>query len=155
MKLLHSTLLLSFLFVSVPAAPQQQTPAEQTVWKLEHSYWKYVKALDLKSYLALWHPDFVGWPSVSDRPQHKDHITGWITRETSKGLRLKSYVLRPAASQATGNIVVDHYWITTVWSGKDGDEPPVTDRFTHTWIRVGNTWQILGGMSSPEPHPPK
>jgi hypothetical protein len=26
-----------------------------------------------------------------------------------------------------------------------------TLRITHTWIKTGNRWQIVGGMSMPEP----
>lgn len=153
MQLIHRIAALCCLCCVSPAFAQQ-TPAEKTVWQLEQDYWSYVKALDLKSYLALWNPDFVGWPSVSDRPQGKSHITDWITQETGKGLRLKSYKLKFAASQSFGNIVVDHYWVTTVWTGTSGDQPPITDRLMHTWMRVGNGWQIIGGMSAPETHPP-
>ncbi len=138
--------------VPVPA-PTQQSSAERAVWNLEHSYWKYVQALDLTSYKALWHTNFVGWPRSSSAPSRKDHITDWIGQYTSLGLHLRSFDLKPADSQATGDIVVTHYWLTSVWSGKDGDQPPSTSRITHTWIKVGDTWQILGGMSAPEPNP--
>ena len=152
MKSIRIIAVLCSLGLVLPAFAQQ-TPAEEAVWNLEHDYWNHVKALDLKSYRALWNTDFVGWPSVSPHPVHKDQITGWITQETNKGLRLKSYNLKYAASQSFGNIVVDHYWITIVWTGKNGDLPAATDRLTHTWMRVGDSWQIIGGMSSPEPHP--
>ena len=33
----------------------QQSADEEAVWKLEHSYWEYVKAQDVSSYRALWH----------------------------------------------------------------------------------------------------
>lgn len=151
MKFVRCLALLFCLGCALPALAQQ-TPAEKSVWKLERAYWSYVKALDLKSYRALWHQDFVGWPSVSDRPEHKDHITDWITDQSGKGLRLKSFKLEPAASQATADIVITHYWITIIWAGKGVEQPPSTLRITHTWIRVGNNWQIIGGMSSPEPH---
>jgi len=128
----------------------QQSADEKDVWKLEHSYWEDVKALDLKNYLELWHPNFIGWPSVSARPQGKDHITDWITAYTAKGLRLKSYSLEPAASQVTGNIVVVHYWLTSVWTDKDGSGEPHTLRITHTWLRGDKGWQIIAGMSAPE-----
>jgi len=136
-----------------PSVSTQQSTAERAVWNLEHSYWKYVQALDLKNYKALWHPNFVGWPQYSSVPAHKDHIADWIGAYTSKGLHLKSFQLKPAASRQTGDIVVTHYWLTSVWSGKDGDQPPSTSRITHTWIKVGDTWQILAGMSAPEPKP--
>jgi ketosteroid isomerase-like protein len=129
----------------------QQSSDEIAVWKLEHAYWDDVKAVDLVSYRALWRPDFVGWPYVSPAPQRKDHITDWIDQYTSKGLRLKSYSLEPAASHATGNIVLTYYWLTATWIDKSGNGTPKTSRITHTWLRTPTGWQILGGMSAFKP----
>ena len=132
------------LFASLAFA--QQTPEEQAVWKLEHNYWEFVKANDLTSYRNLWHEKFVGWPQSSAAPAHKEHITDWITAYTSKGEKLRQYTIKEAASQLTDNIVVTHYWVKDAW----GDEPEVTSRITHTWIRTHDGWKIIGGMSSPE-----
>lgn len=140
-------------FGAVSPFAQQQATDDKTVWNLEHSYWDFVKALDLESYKKLWHPNFVGWPSVSPRPARKDHITDWITSHSEKGERLQSFTLVEADSQATENVVVTHYWLTTAWSGKDGAGKPATIRVTHTWIRTASGWQIIGGMSAPEPNP--
>jgi ketosteroid isomerase-like protein len=120
------------------------------VWKLEHQYWENVKALDLVSYRALWHTDFLGWPWMSAQPVRKDHITGWITAYTAKGQRLSSYTLEPAASHATGNIAVVYYWLTSDWVDKNGGETRGKMRVTHTWIHDADGWKILGGMSSVE-----
>lgn len=125
--------------------------AEQETWNLENAYWDYVKANDLEKYRALWHDDFVGWPSVSSEPVRKDHITDWITSNTSKGLKLKSYEIERRAIKVTGDIAIDYYRIRANWTKGDTGEAARTDavRITHTWIRNGNTWQILGGMSAP------
>ena len=74
--------------IAVAQQSSGETPNETAVWKLEFSYWDDVKALDLVSYRALWHADFIGWPFVSPAPQHKDHITDWIDQYTAKGLHL-------------------------------------------------------------------
>jgi len=66
----------------------QQSMDEEVVWKLEHSYWEDVKALDLASYKELWHQGFVGWVSVS--PLYGRIITDWITANTARGLHLQS-----------------------------------------------------------------
>jgi len=129
----------------------QQSTAEEAVWKLEHSYWEFVKAQDLSSYRELWHPNFVGWPSVSPQPVRRDHITDWITSNTAKGLHLVLYSLKPADSQTTGQLVVVHYWVTSAWQDKNGSGEPRTLRVTHTWIKTDKGWQIISGMSSPEP----
>ena len=136
------------LCVAFPAVGQQSAN-EQAVWKLESAYWGYVKAADLEGYRTLWHKDFVGWPYSNAQPARKDHITEWITALTGKGLHLQWYSIEPAASQATENIVITHYWVTAFWADKAGQgDAPETSRITHTWIKTGTGWQILGGMSS-------
>ena len=125
----------------------QQSPDEEAVWKVEHSYWEYVKAQDLANYNSLWHENFVGWPSFSPEPVRKDHVGDWITSYAAKGLHLKSYTLKPAASQVTGNLVVVHYWAMPVWVDKNGVEKSETVRIMHTWLRGDKGWQIVSGMS--------
>ena len=145
-------LVLVGLCAALPAVGQQSAN-EQAVWKLETAYWNYVKSADLDGYRSLWHRDFVGWPSSSAQPARKDHITDWITASTDKGIRLQWYSIQPAASQATENIVITHYWVTSFWADKAGHgDPPETNRITHTWIKTGDGWQILGGMSNPPIH---
>ena len=143
-------LALAGAFASMPASGQQ-TPNEQAGWKLESAYWEDVKALDLERYKDLWHTDFVGWPSVNSQPARKDHITDWIALHTDKGAKMQWYSLQPAASQATENIVITHYWLTSLWADKAGHGEPSTQRVTHTWIKTAEGWKIIGGMSAPVP----
>ena len=141
------TLLLSLIATAfTPSLPNQ----ENEIWTLEKSYWEYVKASDLTKYRALWHQNFVGWPFVSSEPVRKDHITDWITTNTSKGIKLQSYAIEQLAIQVTGDVAIDHYRIKATWSNKDGAEAKIDAmRITHTWIRTHGTWQIIGGMSAP------
>jgi ketosteroid isomerase-like protein len=138
------------LSAAMPAL-SQQSDNEKAVWKLESSYWAYVKAVDLDSYRALWHENFVGWPSANSQPVRKDHITDWITARTDKGEWLQWFSLEPAASQSTGDMVVTSYWTTVFWVDKAGRGEPATMRVTHTWIKTATGWQIIGGMSAPVP----
>ena len=126
----------------------QQSPAEQAVWKLEHSYWEYVKAQDVEKYKELWHDNFLGWPSYSPQPVRKDQIPDWFKRYNTRGVVLKTYDLKLAGSQATGNLVVVHYLVTAVWAKKDGSEQTETRRISHTWLRSEKGWLIIGGMSA-------
>jgi hypothetical protein len=131
--------------------PSSQTSEnEQTLWNLEHEYWRYVQDNNLSAYLGLWHKNFLGWPPVSPAPVRKDHITDWITSQTSKGLVFKSGELKPAAIEITGDIAVAYYWMTYKWLDKDGKGVARTVRVTHTWLRDGQGWRIIGGMSMAE-----
>jgi ketosteroid isomerase-like protein len=131
-------------------ASAQQSPDEQAVWTLEHSYWEYVKAQDVEKYKGLWHDNFLGWPSYSPQPVRKDQIPDWFKNYKAKGLALETYDLKLAGSQLTGNIVVVHYLVTAVWTKKDGSEQAETRRISHTWLRTEKGWLIIGGMSATE-----
>ena len=135
------------LFFSGGMIQSQPSENEQALWNLEHEYWRHVQDNDLPAYLKLWNKDFVGWPSVSAEPVRKEHITDWITSQTSKGLAFKSVEFKPAAIQITGNIALIYYWTTYKWVDKDGVGAMYTVRVTHTWLKDGNDWHIIGGMS--------
>ncbi|PYL06001.1 MAG: hypothetical protein DME33_14830 [Verrucomicrobia bacterium] len=138
------------LALALTALAQDATKDEAQVWRLEKAYWEYVKANDLEKYRALWHEDFVGWPFVSSVPVHKDHITDWITANTSKGVKLQSYSIERLAIHVIGDVAIDHYRIKTTWANSEGaDIKTDAFRITHTWMRTHGTWQILGGMSAP------
>ena len=151
-KTLLHILLLSLLagFVALPLQAQTQPSDEQILWKLEHYYWDYVQENDLPAYLGLWHKAFVGWPSVSAAPVHKDHIADWITAQTSKGLKFKTIEFKPAAIQVDGDVALTYYWIRFQWLDKDGKGATHTLRVTHTLLRDGKDWHIIGGMSMQE-----
>ena len=139
-----------FLALTATAFGQNSAKDEAQVWELEKAYWEYVKANDLEKYRALWHEDFLGWPTSSSTPLRKDHITDWITRNTSKGIKLQLYAIEQLAIQLTGDIAINHYRVKMMWAG-----PALTEsnteviRITHTWLRVHGSWQIIGGMSAP------
>jgi ketosteroid isomerase-like protein len=154
MSRFHLVIFVCLLCVAGRALPSESSPDEQTLWDLEHAYWHYVENNDLAAYSNLWHKDFLGWPAVSSAPVRKDHITDWITSQTSKGLAFKTGDFKPAALHVTGDIAFACYWITFRWMGKNGAEAPRTMRITHAWVRSGKDWQIIGGMSMPEPESP-
>jgi len=119
------------------------TSDEQKLWELERAYWRYVENNDLPAYLNLWHKDFLGWPSVSATPVGKDHITDWITSQTSKGLIFKTSEFKPAELKVTGDVAFACYWITFKWSDKEGHGEALTFRITHAWVRSVNDWVII------------
>jgi len=138
------------LVLTATAFGQNSAKDEAQVWQLEKNYWEYVKANDLQKYRALWHENFLGWPFVSSAPVRKDHITDWITANTSKGMGLESYAIEQLGIQVTGDVATNYYRIRFAWANSSGGEVRTDKmRITHTWIRTHDTWQIIGGMSSP------
>jgi len=139
-----------FLALTATVFGQNSAKDESQIWRLEKAYWDYVKGNDLEKYRALWHENFVGWPFVSPAPVRKNHITDWITANTSKGITLQSYSIEQLAIQVTGDIATNYYRINATWANGAGAELRIDRlRITHTWIRTHDTWLIIGGMSSP------
>jgi acylphosphatase len=128
-----------------PTAAQSRGVAE--VWALEDDYWRFVKAGDVESYVKLWHEKFVGWPCNLDHPVRKSAIGDWVREIRDKKIKVASTFTREGA-QDFGNIVVVHYRFTKVDTYPDGriEGQGRESKITHTWLRVGNTWQIIGGM---------
>lgn len=144
----------SFSLVTAEKLQSQTSEnAQRALWDLEHEYWRRVQDNNLSAYRELWHDDFLGWPCVSAAPVRKDHITDWITSQTSKGLHFNSGELKPAGIQLTGDIAVVYYWMTYEWLAKDGKGAPHTFRITHAWLKNENQWLIIGGMSMQETTP--
>ena len=120
---------------------------EDAIWALEDAYWRYAKAGDASSYLSLWHADFVGWTCGGLDPSRKANIGDWVQVIRDEGLELV-YEIERREIQLFGNVAVVHY-VTPVeriypdnsvhWQGE-------LFKFTHTWMRVGDQWQIIGGM---------
>jgi ketosteroid isomerase-like protein len=139
-----------------PVLSSEPTSAdERTLWDLERAYWRNVENNDLAAYSDLFHKDFVGWPVITSAPVHKDgHLTDWITAQTSKGLAFKTVEFKPADIHIIGDVAVAYYWITFQWMDKNGNGAPVTLRITHTWLRSGKDWRIIGGMSMLQPETP-
>src|SRR5438132_7964483 len=143
------------LLVTLEQAFSSDTSGDEgTLWNLERAYWHYVEKNDLAAYSDLWHEDFLGWPSVNSAPVRRDHITDWITSQTSKGLAFKAGKFKAAGIQVTGDVAFACYWITFSWVDKDGKGATHTFRITHAWVRSGKDWRIIGGMSMPEPQSP-
>ena len=136
---------------SVATAQSRASQDQQTLWNLERAYWRYAQGNDLAAYLRLWDNNFLGWPVSSATPVRKDRITDWITSQTSKGLVLKSVEFGPASMQVNGNVAVVYYRIKFAWRDKHGKDATYASRITHTWLKTGKDWRIIGGMSMLEP----
>ncbi len=105
--------LLLVLLVSLSCVAQSSDNGK--IWCLEHDYWRFVQAGDMTKYRALWHENFVGWPSSEPNPARKAHITDWYDNFVRQGLKLKSFEIDPLEFQVTGPVAVVHYRIRYLW----------------------------------------
>lgn len=143
-------LVASLIRISSGEDKPRSAPDEAKVWQLEQSYWEYAKALDVAGYKTLWHKDFVGWPSTASAPMGKDHIGDWVEEDRVAQNKLQCYKLEHAGFTQAGDIAVAYYYLTEHWIDQGGNTTkgqPRTIKVTHTWLRTGDSWQIIGGMA--------
>ncbi len=129
----------------LPASAESRSVAE--VWAREEDYWRFVKAGDVESYVALWHEKFIGWPCDQEHPLRKSSIGAWVQKVRDEKIQVASVMTREGAEEF-GTVVVVHYRFTRVDTYPDGrvEGQGRESKITHTWMRVGPTWQIIGGM---------
>jgi ketosteroid isomerase-like protein len=140
--------LAALIYVPLAIAAEDWNADEKAVWQLEEDYWRYVSTGDVDSYVKLWHEDFVGWPCFELTPARKGDIGKWVRDIRDNQWKL-TYEPKPLEMQDFGgDTVVVHYAAEYVYDYGDGTRSGVGlwRKFTHTWMRVGNDWQIIGGM---------
>jgi len=128
-------------------SPQPESNSVSQVWDREADYWRFVKEGDVESYVSLWHDRFIGWPCGQDHPKRKAFIGDWVREVRDKRIKVDSNLTREGAEDF-GNVVVVHYRFTRVDTFPDGrvEGKGKESKITHTWMKVGDAWLIIGGM---------
>ncbi|PYT96276.1 MAG: hypothetical protein DMG38_24555 [Acidobacteria bacterium] len=130
--------------------PSPESAAAQ-VWSGEEAYWGYVQAHNVEHFVALWSDNFVGWPMVKDHPIHKEEVVSDFKSGNSPLSRVVAYELQRESVEMHGSIGITFYRATTHYRNADGSESTTTRRLSHTWMKNGQVWQIVAGMSAAEP----
>lgn len=120
------------------------------VWSREEAYWTFVKAADNDSYRSLWSDDFVGWPILREHPIHKSDISTRGLSNPTRGI-VVGYQLQRESVEMHGPIGVTFYRAVVVRRAADGTQGETTERLSHTWMKLGDKWLIIAGMSAHEP----
>jgi len=95
----------------------------------------------------LWHDHFVGWPCFEWTPSGKDGGGKWVRDIRENNWKL-NYALKPFAVKSFGEVVIVYYAAEYVYGYGDGTKSGagIWRKFTHTWMKAGDRWRIIGGM---------
>ena len=130
-------------------APGNQVPIdiEEQVWALEQAYITAYKDADHDEILALLHDGFLGWPDPHERPTGKNEVVRYLQENYARP-GAWSFEIDRAGIRIFEDVVITQYVVNASWNDDDGVEQMQTTRITHTWIKEGSNWTILGGMSN-------
>jgi ketosteroid isomerase-like protein len=129
-------------------AAQEFSAAQKEVWQMEEVYWKDVQNANIGHYMTLWHENFLGWPRDRELPVGKDGLEDGARKKMAVG-RVSSYEILSKAVSVVGNVGTTQYSVKVVRTMNNGKQETYTSRVTHTWLKTGSSWQIVGGMSAP------
>ncbi len=152
--MIRATVLLLLALFAVAATASTQTPTvqrqsedEQTLWSLENTYFAHIAEEEFEALENFYHADFIGWPSHSPEPVDRS-VGRQSLEELLAGIEVLSIQVRPLAIVIRGDVAVTHCFVDLQQQDAEGEAAWYSYRVTHTWLREGGTWKILGGMSA-------
>lgn len=133
------------LFNNLAALNQEYSEAERKIWQLEEKYWEYWINKDMEGYLSLLHDGFIGWPSQLELPSDKKSAREFVQNFWNQ-IEFIALEMKPAAIKIIDGVAVVHFFL--IMKDEAGNRVGSRYRITHTWIKQGGKWQVMGGMSS-------
>ena len=119
---------------------------EEEIWALEEVYFTNLYKANYEGVLALVHSQFLGWPGAAPQPIDKEESTRFmkklIPRPTSCTLKIDR-----AGIQVLGDMALTQYTLHVNCNDTPDVEKTQSSRITHTWVKEGASWKLLGGMS--------
>ncbi len=140
----------SILLASCTGRSAPDSDVAEHLWRLEEAYIQAHAEADHQTILSLWDEQFLGWPSRLREPSGKDRGPEYLAEFFPTPMRLAPRIERLGIRFA-GDVAILFYRVHWGGSNESGTVTTATTRLTHTWIKRGSEWLILGGMSSPEP----
>ena len=136
---------IGYSHVSATSENDKQREAVEQIWALEEAYIAYHRDANHKKILPIWHDQFLGWPDDMPQPANKKEVARY-TEQKFIYPGSWTFEIERAGIRVLGNVAINHYIMH--YSLMPGGEKTESVRMTHTWIREGSQWRILGGMSN-------
>jgi quercetin dioxygenase-like cupin family protein/ketosteroid isomerase-like protein len=122
----------------------------ELLWRLEERYITAHVEADHQTILSLWDEEFLGWPSRLGEPSGKAGGAEYLAEFFPTPMPLAPRIER-LGIRFTENVAMLFFRLH--WGGavESGSSTTATTRLTHTWVKRGSEWRILGGMDWTEP----
>ncbi len=119
---------------------------KEKIWMLEKAYFSNLYKANYEGVLVLVNDQFLGWPGGLPQPIGREESARFmkqlIPRPTSCTIRIER-----AGIRVLGTVALTQYTLHVNCSEPSGATKTQTSRITHTWVKEGACWKLLGGMS--------
>ena len=123
-----------------------QDPVEEKIWKLEDAYFSNLYKANYPGVLALVHERFLGWPAGLPKPVDKPESSRFMKQLVPRPSKCRFRIEREGI-RLLGAIALTQYIIYVDCPDSSGIDKKTSSRITHTWVKEGLRWKLLGGMS--------
>ncbi len=119
---------------------------EERIWSSEEAYFVNLYKANYDGVFALYDDLFLGWPNGLPKPIGRDESANFMKQLIPKPTSCKIRIDRAGISVA-GTTALTQYTLYVDCRDTSGITKTQKSRITHTWIKKGTTWKLLGGMS--------
>ena len=137
-----------FVFGSAPLFAQEWSEAQKEVWKNVEAYNELGAKRDLDGFLSYFHDDYSGWYYESAMPGSKESARKWVSYYFKK-TKVLVYEITPVAIKVHGNFAFVHYYYSSVYEPKKGEEKSSQGRWTDILKKEGDKWLVIGDHGGP------
>ena len=120
---------------------------ETKIWLLEEDYVAGFRDAADDKVIPMWHEHFLGWPASEARPADKQAVVEYLRKHAAVP-GTWSFQIEKARIQIHRDVAITHFILQRTVDFDAGAAVKRSSRVTHTWIRDGPQWKILGGMSA-------
>jgi len=133
---------------SAPAdTDNRRDTVEEEIWALEEAYFANLYKANYEGVLALVHSQFLGWPGAVPQPIDREESARFMKQLVPKPTSCH-FKLERAGIRLLGEVALTQYNIQVNCSDTAGVVTKTqSSRITHTWVKEGGCWKLLGGMS--------
>ncbi len=140
---------LTICFQAMPCTPQggKNNKVEEKIWAQEEAYFTHFYKAEYEDMLALVHDQFLGWPGGQSQPIGKEESSRFMKQAVPKPTNCKITIER-AGIRVLGSVALTQYTIHVNCRDSAGIAKIQSSVITHTWVKEGADWKLLGGMSA-------
>lgn len=147
-----STIALTFLFIYAYAnsatadIDKGRDSVTEEIWALEQAYFANLYHADYNAVLAMVHSQFLGWPSTAPQPIDKEGSARFMKQLISKPTPC-TFKIERGGIRMLEEVALTQYTLHVNCGDTATAAKPPSSRISHTWVKEGGGWKLLGGMS--------
>lgn len=120
---------------------------EEKIWTLEEAYFSNLYLANYDQVTVLVSDRFLGWPGGLLHPISREESARFMKQLIPKPTSCR-ITIEKEGIRVTEAVALTQYTLHVSCSEAAGETKTQTSRITHTWVKEGGRWKLLGGMSN-------